>query len=198
MKKYYIGLIILSVLVLGLAGYVISLGMLAKQDKKTEKRVGEISEKLNNYISDEDEIPESLDKAGITGVPSTIKFEKLSDEKYKFCVTYQADKGYGSGSITSVLTEAAYGGMYSDAYESNSENEKSYLYMPYTHTKGETCQTIKPNIYSSPSRFNNSEPELDYNTYLEDLCSTDSASDTYSTSEICAPQENDIPGTDEL
>jgi len=166
MKKYYVGLLILGVITLGLTVYVISLGIQSKQDVKTEKSAQEISNKINSYISKKQKIPSSLSEVGANDVPDTIKYTKLSEEKYKFCVTYKAAKGYGSGDITSVLTNAAmsraYGGA--SAYEDTSY-EPSSLYPSYTHKKGENCQTIKPYIYSYDN-YNN----YDYGSSKDEYC----------------------------
>lgn len=166
---------VLGILTFGLMAYVIILGVQSRQDVKTEKRAQEIAEKLNSYISKNQEIPESLSAADIKDVPDTIKFSKTSDEKYKFCVTYKAAKGYGGGDITSVLYGAAASQTYGSSYDSyQSDYEPSTLYIGYTHKKGEDCQTIKPYIYNYDSYNSYDDPYCDpssqyYDTY-KDYC----------------------------
>lgn len=160
MKKYYIGLMALGLFTVGIAVYVLVMGVQARQDVKTEKAATKAAEKLNNYVSSKQKIPSSLKEAGVSDVPSTITYTKISNEKYKFCVTYKADKGYGSGDVTTALTGAATSKLYGSSYpELDDESEESYLYLNYTHKKGEECHTIKPYIYSSSS-----------STYEQDYC----------------------------
>lgn len=157
MKKYVIGLIIITLVTLGLAGYVVSLGLGSRQDVKTEKSEQEVGDKLNAYIIKENKLPDSLSQAGAKDVPSSITYKKLSSEEYKLCVTYKAAKGYGGSDITSVVTGAVISNMYgmgsSPDYSGSSYTPSSY-YPSYTHKKGETCQTVKPYLqpdYSSTS-----------------------------------------------
>lgn len=160
MKKYYIGLMALGLFTIGIAIYVLMMGVQARQDVKTEKAATKAVEKLNSYVSSKQKIPANLKEAGVKDVPSTITYSKLSEEKYKFCVTYKADKGYGSGDITSALTGAATSQMYGDYPAPETPEEETYLYLSYTHKKGEECHTIKPYIYSFDT-YNDSSTETD-------------------------------------
>ncbi len=179
MKKYYIGLIVLAVLTLGLTVYVIGIGGKAKDDTKTEKSANEIATKLNDYISKNNRVPASLDAAGIKDVPSSITYSKKSDEKYEFCVTYKADKGYGSADASNLLTGALMGGMYGGAAgnfsdsSSTSSYEPSSLYLNYTHKKGKDCQTVKPYIqtYTSSSQLDDyCKPTNQYYSFYKSYC----------------------------
>lgn len=168
MKKYYIGLLVLGVLTLGLGIFVITLGLQSRQDVKTEKAVQTISSKLNNYISTNQVIPANLSVVDVKDIPNTITYTKLSYTEYKFCVTYKAAKDYGSGDITSVLTNAAFSQVYgsqsasvNDNYPSDTSYQPSELYIDYTHKKGEVCQTIKPYINNSFNYTRNSVPTID-------------------------------------
>jgi len=170
MRKYYIGLLILGIITLGLSGYVITLGAQARQDTKTEQAAQEAATKINSYVSKKQKIPASLSDAGVTDAPSTISYTKLSSSSYKFCATYKAAKGYGGATdISNAVTGAALNRVYGstgataeDDYSSSSSysSEASALYINYTHKKGEDCQTVKPYLYSSSSSYTN--PSDDY------------------------------------
>lgn len=179
MKKYYIGLFILGLITLGLVGYVLTLGIQSRQDVKTEKSAQQAANKLNSYVRDKQKIPESLAEAGVNDVPPSIKYTKISEEKYKFCVTYKADKGYGSSDLTSVITNAAASRVYGgdSSFSDTSSYEPSTLYLNYTHKKGEDCQTVKPYIYqsfdsSSSSSTDYCDPTNQYYQYYKSYCST--------------------------
>lgn len=153
MKKYYIGILALCVLVLGLTGYTLIQSAAAKQDVQTEKKAREIATKLNDYVRQNQEIPESLNEAGVSDAPKTVRYSKKSDKEYEFCVTYKSAKTYGysgpetllTGSITRDLgTEESY-----DDYYGGSSYKPSTLYLSYTYKKGENCQTVQPYFYTS-------------------------------------------------
>lgn len=153
MRKYRIGLIVIGLIVAGLSIYVLSLGAKSKQDKKTFESAQKIAKSLNAYISREQEIPDSLQEAGINDVPQTITFNKTSNRAYRFCATYNTDKGYGGFDLTSTLTGAALSGL-SDGM-SLEDYESSYtpssLYISYSYHEGQNCQNVSPNLRSSSS-----------------------------------------------
>jgi type II secretory pathway pseudopilin PulG len=176
MKKYYIGLFIIGILALGVSGYVLSIGVQARQDVKTEKSAQDIANKLNEYINNKQTIPATLSEAGVHDVPSTISYNKLSEAEYKFCITYKAAKGYGGSSITTAVTGAALSQMYNTPSYTDTtypSTEPSSLYPDYTHKKGENCQTIKPylynNSYTNPPDYCSPSYQYyqDYKSYCE-------------------------------
>ncbi len=168
MKKYYIGLIVLALLAGGLLIYIVGLGVQGRDDKKTYEAASKAADKLNSYINDKQQIPDSLAKAGITDVPGTIKYEKLSSTRYKFCATFKTDRGYSTGA-GSVVTDTLFGTLYGGQFDYDSYGESSYepssLYLSYYYRKGENCQTVKPYLRSSNS-FNFSN---DFETDFSDL-----------------------------
>ncbi len=199
MKKYRIGLIVIALLILGLTGYTLYIGNKGKQDIATEKRAQEIANELNNYVEGESKIPENLDAANIKNVPSTIKYEKLSEEKYRFCVTYVNEKGYGSGGygVTDVITRGLYGGMsYPYDYDYSSDYESTYLYLSYVHNKGENCQTVKPSLFNldpyydaEPTSQDDSSSIYADDQYLRDYYCTGDMLETYA--DYCAGLETE-------
>jgi hypothetical protein len=143
-NRYKIGLAVIAVFTLGLAIYVAVQAGSAKQDNETYKAANEIATKLNDYTLYKAP-PESLSAAGIRDVPETVKYTKVSNDKYKFCVTYKADSsGFDAANVQTDLLTAAYGDPYAS---SQSTYEQSYLVLDTNHHKGENCQTIK--TYSS-------------------------------------------------
>jgi hypothetical protein len=144
--KYQVGLAVLGGLVLGLLAFVIVQAGSARQDAKTQKTAEAIATKLNNYLVSEQAVPESLDVIKVDDVPETITYKKLSDESYKFCVTY---KSAGNPASATALMSQATGG-YSDLYTGGGDTAyNDTLYISTTHKKGEHCQTIKPYLYTS-------------------------------------------------
>lgn len=161
MKKYYIGLAVLFLLSLGLAGYVVAAGKDGKKDEETSKKVESIGNKLTEYLYQENKIPESLDEADIKDVPSTIKYEKLDEERFKFCAYYDSQSsGYDAGPLAFLTGIFFWGiGSYEDT---QSDEEKSYLEsysLIYYHKEGDNCQTIKP--YLQGDTFDDSNFQFD-------------------------------------
>jgi hypothetical protein len=161
--KYKVGLGVLGLITLGFVVFAVVQAQNSKQDAKTHEAAVEIAEKLNNYVSTNQEIPDSLDTVGASDVPSTITYRKLSDESYRFCITYKADSG--SLDATSAVNQAI-SGYYGQSYESPEEG--SSLYISYLYKEGENCQTITPVIYDSnyfDDYFN--DYNFDSNTYYQ-------------------------------
>lgn len=151
-KKYYLGLLVIAVLVVGLTIYLVVLGQGAKQDVATDKRAQDIAGKLNSYIDKNGTIPRSLAEAGITDVPSAIRYTPKGSDSYEFCVTYKAASSYANTDITSVIWGAAlsnYSKANTSTYDASNTNPPSSLYLPYEHKKGQTCQTVTPYLSNS-------------------------------------------------
>lgn len=165
---YKLGLGVIGLFSLVLLIVVLVQASGAKADNLTQKDAQKVADQLNDYVEDEQTIPESLSAAGINDVPSAVRYEKLSKERYKFCVTYKAESsGFDAASVQEEVISGYYGVDYSD-YESS--YEESYLYLDSTHKKGENCKTIKPYLYSNSSY---------YDDYNNDEGSSDSSSETY-------------------
>ncbi|HSW80056.1 MAG TPA: hypothetical protein VLG47_04745 [Candidatus Saccharimonadales bacterium] len=144
MKKNYlgykIGLAVIGIFVVGVAIFVMMQAGNTKKDADTDKAANKIAEKLNNYISTNNKIPDSLGQVGAASVPTTVTYTKLSDSKYKFCVNYKTtSSGYDA-------TEAVYNVATGNTLDTTPPdyNITSSLYIPSTHHKGANCQTIKP------------------------------------------------------
>lgn len=142
---------------LGFAGYVAYVGLSSKQDVQTLKTAQEIAPKLNTFVQNNQKIPTSLDEAGISDVPSTIKYTKASDVEYSFCVTYKEASGYNDyGLGQSLVGTALTGGatVYDDPSYYDSQYSPESLYVSEVHKKGENCQNVKPyfsNSYNPPA-----------------------------------------------
>ena len=176
MKKYYIGFIVLAIVTLGLAIYVVGMGVQGKQDRQTETRAKEIAKDLNTYVRTNNKIPTSLEDAKITDVPSTITYDKIDSTRYEFCVEYKtSSRGYSTSSVSQVLFDAtsstALDADYNDYGSSSySSYEPSTLYLSYGHTKGKNCQKVKPYIrrqstYESTSPSYCDPDSIYYETY---------------------------------
>jgi hypothetical protein len=171
-RKYVIGLSVLLLFVLGLVVWLLIQASAVKADNTTYKSATKLASKLNDYISTKNKIPNDLKSVSKDAVPSSIRYTKLSEQRYKFCVTYNANSSnFDATSVQTGLMSRAFGGGL-DYYGGNESSELSYLYIPSTHKKGENCQTIKPYIYSyKPApvcNYDYSSGSAAYNEYL--LC----------------------------
>ena len=145
MKKYYISLTILVALSLGLVGFTLAAGKDSKKDEETSKKVDSVSNKLMDYIYQKGRLPSSFEEADIKNVPSTIRYERLDSERFKFCVYYdKAGSSFDAGPLA-LLTGLIFRAQPVD--ETSQDGEKAYLdsyTLVYVHKKGDNCQTIKP------------------------------------------------------
>lgn len=162
LTKYKIGFGVLGIFTLVLAIMVLTQGAATKQDTETYNRAQKIADKLQDYTSNKAIIPSSLKVAGVTGSTDNITYTKINSESYKFCITYKTNTSFDASSITTQLYS---GGLSSDGANA-SISDSAYLYVDYTHKKGENCKTVKPTLYSPYSTDK-------YNPY--DLCSSSAA-----------------------
>lgn len=162
----------MAVLTLAILAYTFIQGVAQKTDKQTNLAAVRIAKELNEYIDQNNRIPESLAAADITDVPSAITYERKTSEVYEFCTTYKQSKGYGSADFTSAVVRGLYGipaaSSSEDDYYSSSKYYPSQLYVDLYYQKGENCQSVKPYItdYTYPRTMYNDLKELD-DSYLQ-------------------------------
>jgi hypothetical protein len=179
MKKYYIGLVVLALLVLGLVGYTVYQGGLTKQDKKTAEAASSVADKLNSYIQQNYKVPASLAAAGIKDVPKEVTYSKLSNDRYKLCVTYKADlRGYGVSPATLAVSAfySHYAGYNSSYYGGDNYEATSAYIDTYSHDKGQKCITVKPDLTNynatSSTMTQYCDPSYEYYSFWKDYCAT--------------------------
>lgn len=185
MLKYYIGLTVLAFFATGLVVYTIMSGSDSKADKQTTEKIQKVATDLDDYINNNGKVPSSLAVAGIKDVPPTITYKKLSEGKYKICVTYKTAGSSFDGGWSALFTGALL--AQSGAGNTGDNQEQSYLdyySLVYAHKKGENCQTITPygtSDYNYPGG-SQSNVENDYGA----------PADTGTAKSTCAPSEADF------
>lgn len=147
--KYQIGLAVLGLFALGSMVFLIIQAGTTKQDAETHKQASKTADDLNDYISQKQTIPSSLESAKITYNKESVSYKKISSEKYTFCVTYKTGGSTIDG--TSLVTQVMYAGIDMQTATEASDYEESSLYLLSSYKKGENCQTIKPYVYEDSS-----------------------------------------------
>lgn len=144
--RYKIGLLIIAILTIGLVIFVIVQAGAVKQDTKTTQDATNIAQKLNDYVDAQGAVPDSLATAGVRNVPSTISYQKLSDSKYRFCITYRAPGGSAAiGDLETRFSDAmSIDGGGSISSDVGQTSDQGVLVIPDPHHKGANCQTITP------------------------------------------------------
>lgn len=144
LKKYYIGITVLILIAFGFLVYTITQSGGAKKDRATNAVVESIGDKLDNNISDKNRIPVDLAEAGITKMPPSVTYTRLSDSQYKICFYYyQANNGLDadwSSIVTAGLNSTQTGQSDHSYFDSSLE---------FSHKKGQNCQTVKPVLFDS-------------------------------------------------
>jgi len=138
LAKYKIGLLVVGIFTVAMLVMVLVQASATKQDIATDKIANGDADKLNTYTEQQYAVPETLRQVGITQNSSNISYTKLSDNRYKFCVTYKAASSNFDPSA--VAGDLATGGSSFDW--STDTTSDSYLYIPTSHHKGANCQTI--------------------------------------------------------
>lgn len=161
LDRYRLLVLISGVFIVILFVVMLLIARVQAHDKRTYDRAVDVSTKLDNYITDRNTIPSSLEKAGISSVPSAINYRKVSDTRYEFCVKYQAASG--SNPLTA-LDNAYYnyGGVVTpdaggiDAMDQTvvpGLNLGGYVDLDSPHHRGQNCQTVAPYLDTTTPPF---------------------------------------------
>ncbi|HET7320150.1 MAG TPA: hypothetical protein VFI84_01020 [Candidatus Saccharimonadales bacterium] len=158
-RRYQVGIVVLGLFTIIVAVILAVQAVSAKQDIVTAKKAEEVASKLNSYVQSKQSVPDSLDALKVNDIPSSITYAKKSTQSYEFCVTYKSasqdfsvnslEQGLTGFGLTSLGSSSSSGSSYYADLAST-----GYLYLPPTHKKGQTCQTVQtysyPSSYSSP------------------------------------------------
>jgi len=148
LAKYKIGLGILSLFAVVLLVIVLTQANATRQDTNAYNQATTIANTLNNYVDNNGVIPLSLSDAGVSNIPTSVSYQKLSDSSYKFCVNYKTtSSGFDTTGVESELVT----GSTDQSSSYSTSNLNTDLYLDSTHHKGENCQSITPDLYN----FNN-------------------------------------------
>lgn len=162
--KYQIGLVVIGLFTLGITIFLVIQAGVTKQDNDTFERANKTANALNKYLDEIQTIPESLEKAKITYDKETVTYKKVSDESYKFCVTYKADSSSIDGA--SLVSAVMYGGFDGQMSYSDEDYEYNSLYLAdYSRKKGENCYNVRPYVYNNSDT---SYSEYDYEAGEQD------------------------------
>jgi len=146
LTKYRIGFGLIGLFGLVLVIVVVLQAGATKTDNNTYNKASAIADKLNNYTIANNIIPDSLSSIGVTDIPSTVSYSKLSDSSFRFCVTYKTtSSGFDASAVEGQLLTQTLPGDYSGS----APTDNSYLYLDPNHHKGQNCQTINPAIYNN-------------------------------------------------
>jgi len=137
--KFKIGLGVIGLFTVVMLVLVLMQAGATKQDAQTDKLANSMADSLNNYTDSNFAIPASLRAAGIKKTSPYITYTKLSDSKYKFCVTYKTTSSDFDPSAA--VSNALMGGV-SSYYGGDYTSDNTDLYLPTSHHKGVNCQTV--------------------------------------------------------
>jgi hypothetical protein len=153
-KKYYVGIGILSLFTIMLLVYVLIQSSSFKNDKKVNEVAVSVAEELNDFVRKEQKVPESLSEVHSGDIPNEISYTKESSKRYKFCVTYSSQSGpeLDAQSILYTGLSGDFATSYDD-YESNYTPRTLYL-SSYGWSAGEKCYTVEPTIYERTNSNN--------------------------------------------
>ena len=139
LKSYKLGLGVIGLLTVILLVFVLIQAGPTKQDVATYNAAVNIADQLNNYTYNSYTPPNTLADAGITNVPPSILYIKLSATKYRFCIDYKTNSSVLSQtpSPTEFMTLLPIGSNNPSLTSSD-----GYLVISPDHHKGDNCQTI--------------------------------------------------------
>jgi hypothetical protein len=153
LTKYRIGLGAIGLFTLVILVVVLVQASGMKQDQKTENAANNIATQLNSYtgFGQTRPVPYALSEAGISNVPSTISYTRISRYSYRFCVTYKSSStDFNASSLAQnvVARGMGAGSNYNANQYYQGSNSYFYLYINPIHHKGVNCQYVS-GYYSS-------------------------------------------------
>jgi hypothetical protein len=140
-RKFIIAFLILVTLVMstiGILGPVIT-SMSTKNDRLIEENLSSLSNRIDDYFDENEELPNSLNDLNInTGnggvrqlIDSSLVIYKNESNKYQLCVKYVA------------ASESIYDNIYDTSTDGGYETSVS----TYSHPAGDVCYKVKPFSY---------------------------------------------------
>ena len=110
LTAYKIGLGVVGLLTIVLLIMVIISASTYKYDNHLNQQATNIANILNNYITNNGQIPASLSAAGIANVPSGITYTQVSNSSYRFCIDYKASQnGFSATQLETQLITSTTG-----------------------------------------------------------------------------------------
>jgi hypothetical protein len=143
----FIGLVVFTIVV----ATIVQAGH-ARDDQQAYKQANKMADKLNGWVDKEQDIPNSLAAAGIQNTTSAITYQKLSTQRYKFCINYRSAN---SGGFSQTIFSSLYGSRYENGMTDPSYEDVGLYLSPYYH-KGLNCQTVKPSFADSSNSSSSS------------------------------------------
>ncbi len=137
--KYRIGLGVIGLFTVIMLVLVLIQAGVTKQDTQTDKLANSMADSLNSYTDSNFAVPATLRQAGIIKTSPYITYTKVSNSKYKFCVTYKTTSSNFDPSMA--VNNVLMGGV-SSWDSSSSAGTNTDLYIPISHHKGVNCQTV--------------------------------------------------------
>lgn len=141
--KYYLFFAVLLLVAVGAVVFTLSKATGTKADKATSAKMIEIAEKLESFTGSKGQIPETLDDVGVNNVSSAIAYTKVSETKYKICVTYNLDGTSFASRWSQFLASRIYK-VQAGAPGGFSASFIDLYPLAFAYQKGQTCQTVTP------------------------------------------------------
>src|SRR5579859_3950041 len=99
--KYYLIFGVLMAFTIAMVIFTISKAPDAKTDKNTAAKMAEIASKLNEFMLKNNQLPATLDDAGVNNIPDTITYSKAGLSQYQICAYYKSSgSSFGSGWVS--------------------------------------------------------------------------------------------------
>ncbi|MDB5185419.1 MAG: hypothetical protein JWN38_1227 [Candidatus Saccharibacteria bacterium] len=175
LRKYQLGFAAIGLVVfVALLITLFSAGP-ARHDKATYKAATAAATAVDRYVTKHQAVPDSLSAAGVDRTVSTVSYQKISNNTYKLCATYQADADFGTNP-----GDALYQSYYSGSTLNTSDVVGQSVYFTDFYHKGTECHTARPSFYtSSDDIFGGSSSDQSGNKCHYDYSKSDADNNDY-------------------
>lgn len=184
LKKYYVSIGLLGVLVITVALINLIGGSSLRHDYRLEVKIRDIQGAVESYAYSQTKLPELLPDAGIKE-SGGVEYKKVSDSRFMLCATFKTKSdGYYApdpGYLSELQTESLKSGVALDVNTHYTNGEKEGM----KHEKGYSCIVYQPyqlsEEYVYPYRLCNKEKFKMYPIYNQTLGSVDAATKRFTT-----------------
>lgn len=89
MRKYYVGLAILSAVLVGVVIAVISADAPKRNDRVVSDQLSRFSNTMNSYVSANKRLPADMAELYTKNAPPALEYQRLADSVYMVCATFK-------------------------------------------------------------------------------------------------------------
>lgn len=155
MKKYYIGVAVLTVLVLAVLGFAYVSSLSGRNDRQVRVALEQANRDIENYASSNNKLPTSLNQVYTANPPRNITYERLAADIYMLCGTFTNEVVSREGPWAREDRKLT---QYAERQKAKQPDVNfvasgSYGFYSLSHKKGKNCYLVQSDSVEVDSPF---------------------------------------------